>query len=233
MEVAIRGISVDIQRKNIKNIHLSVLPPNGKVRLSVPLETKDNVIDAFIRTRISWIKEQQETFKNQLRQSKREYVSGETVYLFGNQYFLKVIHSKVNDIKIDGKTILMGVRNNTSTESRERLMNEWYRDLLKPQIQKRVEELIEKTGKSPSDWQIKLMKTKWGSCNNEDARLLFNLQLAKKPYECIDFVVTHEFCHLFDKTHGKIFIAKMDELLPNWRELKKELNDSTLDYYED
>ena len=138
MEVAIRGIAVDIQRKNIKNIHLSVLPPNGKVRLSVPLETKDNVIDAFIRTRISWIKEQQETFKNQLRQSKREYVSGETVYLFGNQYFLKVIHSKVNDIKIDGKTILMGVRNNTRTESRERLMNEWYRDLLKPQIQKRV-----------------------------------------------------------------------------------------------
>ena len=233
MEVAIRGIAVDIQRKNIKNIHLSVLPPNGKVRLSVPLETKDNVIDAFIRTRISWIKEQQETFKNQLRQSKREYVSGETVYLFGNQYFLKVIHSKVNDIKIDGKTILMGVRNNTRTESRERLMNEWYRDLLKPQIQKRVEELIEKTGKTPPDWQIKLMKTKWGSCNNEDGRLLFNLQLAKKPYECINFVVTHEFCHLFDKTHGKIFIAKMDELLPNWRELKKELNDSTLDYYED
>lgn len=233
MEIVIRGITVDVQKKNIKNIHLSVLPPDGKVRLSVPLNTKDNVIDAFIRTRISWIKEQQEIFQNQLRQTKREYVSGETVYLFGNQYFLKVIHSNINEIKIDGKTILMGVRNNTTTESRERLMNEWYRELLKPQIQKRVEELVKKTSKTPSDWQIKLMKTKWGSCNNEDARLLFNLQLAKKPYECIDFVVTHEFCHLFDKTHGKIFIAKMDELLPNWRELKKELNDSTLDYYED
>lgn len=233
MEVVIRGITVDIQRKNIKNIHLSVLPPNGKVRLSVPAETKENVIDAFIRTRISWIKEQQETFQNQLRQTKREYVSGETVYLFGNQYFLKVVHSKINEIKIDGKTILMGLRNNTSTESREKLMNEWYRDLLRPQVQKRVEELIEKTGKTPSDWQIKLMKTKWGSCNSEEGRLLFNLQLAKKAYECIDFVVTHEFCHLFDKTHGKVFISKMDELLPNWRELKKELNDSTLDYYED
>lgn len=233
MEIVIRGITVDVQKKNIKNIHLSVLPPDGKVRLSVPLNTKDNVIDAFIRTRISWIKEQQETFGNQLRQTKREYVSGETVYLFGNQYFLKVIHSNINEIKIDGKTILMGVRNKTSIESRERLMNEWYRELLKPQIQKRVAELVEKTGKTPSDWQIKLMKTKWGSCNSDEGRLLFNLQLAKKPYECIDFVVTHEFCHLFDKTHGKIFISKMDELLPNWRELKKELNDSTLDYYED
>lgn len=233
MGIVIRGITVDVQKKNIKNIHLSVLPPDGKVRLSVPLNTKDNVIDAFIRTRISWIKEQQEIFQKQLRQTKREYVSGETVYLFGNQCFLKVIHSNINEIKIDGRTILMGVRNNTSVESRERLMNEWYRELLKPQIQKRVEELVKKTSKTPSDWQIKLMKTKWGSCNSEDGRLLFNLQLAKKPYECIDFVVTHEFCHLFDKTHGKVFISKMDELLPDWRELKKELNDSTLDYYED
>ena len=140
MEMIVNGIEVDVQKKNIKNIHLSVLPPDGKVRLSVPLDTKDNVINAFIRTRISWIKEQQESFSNQLRQTEREYVSGETVYLFGNQYFLKVIHSNKNNISIDGKTIIMAVRNNITTKSKEKLMNDWYRDLLKPQIEKMISE---------------------------------------------------------------------------------------------
>lgn len=229
MEMIVNGIEVDVQKKNIKNIHLSVLPPDGKVRLSVPLDTKDNVINAFIRTRISWIKEQQESFSSQLRQTEREYVSGETVYLFGNQYFLKVIHSNKNSISIDGKTIIMAVRNNTPTESKEKLMNDWYRDLLKPQIEKRLKNLSEITGEQASIWQIQIMKTKWGSCNPDKKRLLFNLQLAKKPYECIDFVVTHEFCHLFDRTHGKVFVSKMDELLPRWRELKAQLNNLILD----
>lgn len=232
MELIINGINVDVQKKNIKNIHLSILPPDGKVRLSVPLDTKDNVINAFIRTRISWIKEQQESFANQLRQTKREYVSGETVYLFGNQYFLKVVHSNTNSISIDGKTILMGIRNNTSIESREKLMNEWYRDLLKPQIEKRIKFLVDSTGENVNCWQVQSMKTKWGSCNPEKKRLLFNLQLAKKPFECIDFVVTHEFCHLYDNTHGKVFVSKMDELLPCWRELKNELNNIILDSWE-
>lgn len=232
MDIVVKDIIIDVQRKNIKNIHLSVLPPDGKVRLSVPNDTKQNVIDAFVRTRVSWIKEQQKAFQEQLRQTKREYVSGETVYLFGNQYFLKVVHSNVNNIKIEGKTVYLGVRNNTSTESRERLMNEWYRELLKEQIEKRVNSLIGSTGIFPEDWQIQTMKTKWGSCNPDKKRLLFNLQLAKKPFECIDFVVTHEFCHLFDRTHGKVFISKMDELLPRWRELKNQLNDYILDYYD-
>ena len=232
MNIIVKDIVIDVQRKNIKNIHLSVLPPDGKVRLSVPNDTKENVIDAFIRTRVSWIKEQQKTFQEQLRQTKREYVSGKTVYLFGNQYFLKVVHSNVNNIKIDGKTIHLGVRNNTSTESRERLMNERYRELLKSQIEKRINVLISLTGVRPNEWQIQIMKTKWGSCNPDKKRLLFNLQLAKKPLECIDFVVTHEFCHLFDRTHGKVFISKMDELLPHWRELKNQLNNYILDSYE-
>ncbi len=232
MDIVVKDIIIDVQRKNIKNIHLSVLPPDGKVRLSVPNDTKQNVIDAFVRTRVSWIKEQQKAFQEQLRQTKREYVSGETVYLFGNQYFLKVVHSNVNNIKIEGKTVYLGVRNNTSTESKERLMNEWYRELLKEQIEKRVNSLIGSTGIFPEDWQIQTMKTKWGSCNPDKKRLLFNLQLAKKPFECIDFVVTHEFCHLFDRTHGKVFISKMDELLPRWRELKNQLNDYILDYYD-
>lgn len=232
MEIIVNGIEVDVQKKNIKNIHLSVLPPNGKVRLSVPLDTKDNVINAFIRTRISWIKEQQESFSNQLRQTEREYVSGETVYLFGNQYFLKVIHSNKNSISIEGKTIIMAVRNNTTIKSKEKLMNDWYRDLLKPQIEKRLKSLNEITGEQPNVWQIQIMKTKWGSCNPDKKRLLFNLQLAKKPYECIDFVVTHEFCHLFDRTHGKIFVSKMDELLPRWRELKTLLNNYILDSWD-
>ena len=232
MDIVVKDIIIDVQRKNIKNIHLSVLPPDGKVRLSVPNDTKQNVIDAFVRTRVSWIKEQQKAFQEQLRQTKREYVSGETVYLFGNQYFLKVVHSNVNNIKIEGKTVYLGVRNNTSTESRERLMNEWYRELLKEQIEKRVNSLIGSTGIFLEDWQIQTMKTKWGSCNPDKKRLLFNLQLAKKPFECIDFVVTHEFCHLFDRTHGKVFISKMDELLPRWRELKNQLNDYILDYYD-
>ena len=232
MELIVNDIKVDVQKKDIYNIHLSVMPPDGKVRLSVPLNTKDNVINAFIRTHISWIKEQQESFSNQLRQTEREYVSGETVYLFGNQYFLKVIHSNKNSISIDGKTIIMAVRNNITIESKEKLMNDWYRDLLKPQIEKRLKSLNEITGEQPNFWKIQIMKTKWGSCNPDKKRLLFNLQLAKKPYECIDFVVTHEFCHLFDRTHGKVFISKMDELLPRWRELKNQLNSIILDSWD-
>lgn len=232
MDIVVKDIIIDVQRKNIKNIHLSVLPPDGKVRLSVPTDTKQNVIDAFVRTRVSWIKEQQKAFLEQLRQTKREYVSGETVYLFGNQLFLKVVHSNVNNIKVDGKTVYLGVRNNTSTESREKIMNEWYRELLKEQIEKRINLLVSSTGIAPKEWQIQTMKTKWGSCNSDKKRLLFNLKLAKKPFECIDFVVTHEFCHLFDRTHGKVFVSKMDELLPRWRELKNQLNNYILDCYE-
>lgn len=234
MQIEISGIEIEVQKKNIKNLHLVVVPPNGKVRVSAPMHLSDDSIKMFVRTKLSWIKKQQDKFAKQPRQSEREYVSGETLYVFGQQYFLRVMYSyKGNSLILSGNEAILTVRKESTASQREAFVNEWYRELLKEQIAKLLPKWEEKTGLYCSTWQTKYMITKWGTCNTKTKKIWLNLQLAKKPIECLEYVILHELAHLKVKNHNSDFIAILDNHMPFWRETRKMLNDSKLDYMEE
>lgn len=232
MFIEVSGISVKIIKKNIKNLHLSVLPPDGGVRVSAPTTIPDETIEMFIRTKIGWIKKQQEKFIGQPRQSERQYVSGETLYFWGKQYFLQVDYSyKGNSLVLDGDKAILTVRKESTPKQRETFVNEWYREHLKRELSRLVPKWEEITGFKCSSWQTKYMTTRWGTCNTNTGKIWINLQLAKKSLECLEYVVLHELAHTKVKNHGTDFIVIMDKYMPYWRDIRKKLNDSTLDYY--
>lgn len=231
MEIIVSNISVEVIRKNIKNMHLSVLPPDGRVRVSAPTQLTDEAITMFVRTKLGWIKKQQEKFQQQPRQSERQYVSGETLYVWGKQYFLQVEYSyKGNALTLSGDTAILTVRKESSPKQRESFVNEWYRNLLKQEVAKYLPKWEKTTGLYCSSWQSKYMTTKWGTCNPTSKKIWLNLQLAKKPIECLEYVILHELAHLKVHNHGPEFTAILDQYMPYWREHKRRLNDSTLDY---
>ncbi len=231
MELIISNITIEVIKKDIKNMHLSVHPPNGKVRLSVPKNLSDQSIAMFIRTKIIWIKKQQEIFEIQSRVSKREYVSGESLYVWGKQYYLIVDYSeKSNSLVLTGNTAFLTVRQVSTTIQREKFVTEWYRELLKAEILLKLPLWENVTALYSNSWQTKNMITKWGVCNTATKKIWINLQLAKKPIECLDYVILHELTHLKFNNHNKEFIAVLDEFMPNWVEVKKILNDSKLDF---
>ena len=233
MDLEIAGIPVKVIKKDIKNMHLYVKPPDGHVEVSVPRQLSDDSIAMFVRTRIGWIRKQQKRFLDQPRQSEREYVSGETLYVWGKQFFLQVEYSnKKNSLELSGDKAILSVRQDSTAKQRENYVNEWYRELLKAEIEKRLPKWEGLTGLHCSGWQTKYMTTRWGTCNTQTGKIWINLQLAKKPYECLDYVILHELAHLRVKDHGPSFIAILDEYMPYWRESRQLLNDSILDYYQ-
>ena len=233
-KLKISNIEIEVQKKKIKNLHLSVLPPKGKVRVSAPQNMNEDAIRMFVITKISWIKKQQEKFKNQPRQSEREYVSGESVYLWGNRYRLEVIYSNTcNDIQIKGDKLIFQVREASTPEQRANVLNAWDRENIKKEIPPLLEKWQGIIGVTALEWGVKNMKTRWGTCNIKDKRIWLNLQLAKKHPQCLEYVVVHELVHLIEKKHNKAFIAYMDEFLPDWRTTKDELNGLILDYMEE
>ena len=233
MQIVISGIPIDIHKKNIKNMHLQIKPPNGQVVISAPLSMDDKAIEVYARTNLGWIKKQIEKFQQQPRSAKRQYVSGETMYIWGKQYYLSFVpDSRKNSFKIQGNSIVLSMRKNSTVKQREKYIREQYRRLLKGEIEKILPKWEQITGLHCESWQIKYMITRWGTCNTEKKKLWFNLQLAQKPVECLEYVILHELIHLKDRTHNSIFIADMDMYMKNWREVRKELNDLRLDYYE-
>lgn len=231
MNVLISDIQIEIIKKDIKNMHLSVLPPDGKVRVSAPNNLSDESIIMFVKTKLGWIKKQQEKFELQPRQSEREYVSGETLYVWGHQYFLQVEYNqKKNSLVLEGNKAILSVRKESTAKQREKFVNEWYRSLLKTEVEKYLPKWEAITGLYCDSWQSKYMTTKWGTCNTSTRKIWLNLQLAKKPIECLEYVILHELAHLKVKNHGPDFVAILDLHMPYWRECKKMLNDSKLDY---
>lgn len=231
MNVLISDIQVEIIKKDIKNMHLSVLPPDGKVRVSAPNNLSDESIIMFVKTKLGWIKKQQEKFELQPRQSEREYVSGETLYVWGHQYFLQVEYNqKKNSLVLEGNKAILSVRKESTAKQREKFVNEWYRSLLKTEVEKYLPKWEAITGLYCDSWQSKYMTTKWGTCNTSTRKIWLNLQLAKKPIECLEYVILHELAHLKVKNHGADFVAILDLHMPYWRECKKMLNNSKLDY---
>ena len=220
------SLSVDVVRKDIKNMHLAVYPPTGRVRIAAPLRIDDEAVRLFAISKMGWIRKRQRSFTEQERQSPREFKERESHYFNGRRYLLKVIESsKPATIVLRYKTYIeMYVKPDTSTEQRQTLMNEWYRKELKKVIPPLIEKWESQMGVTVSDWQVKQMKTKWGTCNIEASRIWINLELAKKPIHCLEYIIVHEMIHLLERHHNDIFLAYMEKFLPNWKHIKDELN---------
>ena len=225
-QIEVGNIVIDVVRKNIKNLHLAVYPPTGRVRIAAPLRVNDNAIRLFIVSKIGWIKKHQSKFDNQERQSEREFISGESHYYFGNRYLLNVIyHDSKPKVEIRNKTYLdLYVRLGSNQLQRQKILTEWYRYKLKEQIPNLIDKWKYIVGVEINDWSVKKMKTRWGSCNRKNKRIWINLELAKKPIHCLEFIIVHELTHLLERHHNAHFKGLMDGFMPNWRFYKEELN---------
>lgn len=222
-----------IKKKNLKNLYVRVNPPEGKVTVSTPSDYPDEEIRLFVLKKIPEITKVRDRMLSQARQTEREYVSGESHYLWGKPYRLQVVYegNKYVITKAPNKIILNAPMGSTQ-ESRERAFNEWYRQELKRVLDGVVSRCETKTNLHADEYRIKNMRTKWGTCNIDKKRIWINLQLAKKPVECLEYVVIHELVHLIEKNHTHKFNALVEEFYPTWKEARKLLAKMPLDYFE-
>lgn len=224
-KVEIGSIAMQLNRKAIKNLHISVLPPDGRVRVSAPESMTETAIRMAVISRIPWIKKQQSDFAKQPRQSDREMVSGECHYLWGRRYRLNVVErAGKHEIKLGRGRLHLYVNPATTLENKALVLSSYYRDELKARIAELLPVWEDKIGVKAADWGIKKMKTKWGSCNTQAKRIWLNLELAKKPPECLEYILVHELVHLLERNHNERFKGYMDRLLPDWRERRDLLN---------
>jgi predicted metal-dependent hydrolase len=229
-QIRLSGLSVQIVRKDIKNLHLGVYPPHGRVRVAAPLRVSDDAVRLAIIGKLGWIKKQQAKFAAQPRQSEREMVSGESHYFLGRRYRLRVIkHHGAGKVVLRNKsTMNLYVRPDTSAEQRKKVLQRWYREHLKTLVSPLIEKWQPKIGVQVADWGIKQMKTKWGACSVKARRIWVNLELAKKPVRCLEYIIVHELVHLLERHHSDRFTAFMDQFLPPWRRYRAELNQQPL-----
>ena len=224
-ELQLGNITIDVEKKDIKNIHLSVYPPNGKVRIAAPEYMELDTIRVFAINKLKWIKKQQATFKDQVRETPREYIEKESHYFQGERYLLKVIeHDAKPKVLLKHNTIELYVRPNTPTQKRKSILDEWYRAEMKKIIPPLLKKWEKKIGVRANDFGVKLMRTKWGTCNIEAKRIWLNLELAKKPLICLEYILVHELVHLLERNHNDRFIRYMNEFMPKWRFHRDELN---------
>ena len=228
--LTINGLSVCIVRKAIKNLHLAVYPPHGRVRVAVPLAVTDEAVRLAVIGKLGWIKRKRARFEAQPRQSAREMVRGESHYFLGTRYRLRVIQQNgASRVALRNRSAMeLYVQPGTSAEQRERVLHRWYRQQLKKLIPPLLEKWQSVLGVQAAGWGIKKMKTKWGTCNVEARRIWLNLELVKKPVQCLEYIVVHELVHLIERHHNDRFVSIMDKHLPHWRLHRQELNAAPL-----
>ena len=224
--IEIRGIAVEIVRKDIKHLHLGVYPPEGRVRVATPLHLDDDAVRLAVVSRLAWIRRKRQEFEGQDRQSRREFVTGESHYFEGRRYRLDVVESNGRTgIRLRSNAwIEMRVRRNTSRDAREAKLNRWYRGRLRERIPEMIIKWEPTIGVTVADWRIRRMKTRWGTCNPQARRIWLNSELAKKPVSCLEYVVVHEMIHLIERSHNDRFRRILDGVMPGWRERVAELN---------
>lgn len=228
--ITVGGVAVDVVRKDIKNLHLGVYPPTGRVRIAAPLALSDEAIRLAVVEKLGWIKRQRSSFKKQPRQSRREMVNGESHYFLGRRYRLRV-HEQEGPahVTIRGLRMLdLFVRPGATAEKRLEVLQEWYRAELKQMVLPLLEKWQRAIGVRVSAWTIKKMKTKWGSCTVDAGRIWLNLELAKKPARCVEYIIVHELVHLIERNHGDRFTELMNRHLPDWPRRRMELQQSVL-----
>lgn len=224
-EIQLGDITVEVTQKDIKNVHLSVYPPYGKVKIAAPERMALDTIRIYAISKLSWIRKQQAKIVAQKREAPRAYITNESHYFQGKRYLLKVIiHQAAPFVKQKQNHLELHIRPETSTEKRKEILEEWYRARLKISVAAYINKWEQLMNISVAEFGIKKMKTKWGTCNIDAKRIWINLELAKKPKACLEYIVVHEMVHFFERNHTNRFVALMDHYLPNWKDLKTELN---------
>lgn len=227
MEVA--GIEIELVKKDIKNLHLAVYPPDGRVRLAAPFGINEKTLELFVASKLPWIRKQQRHFAQQKRESQRQYVNRESHYFLGRRYLLRIHESghpyRNLKVEIKNKTYIeLYVIPETTTEQKADLMKTWYRKQLRQVLQELVPKWERLLGVQATEVRISTMRTKWGSCSSASGRIRLNPELAKKPLDAIEYVVAHELIHLIERHHNDIFVAHLDTHLPRWKQIREELN---------
>ncbi|MBX6555608.1 M48 family metallopeptidase [Pseudomonas aeruginosa] len=228
--ITVSGLTVEVVRKPIKNLHLGVYPPEGRVRVAAPLAVDDEAVRLAVVGKLGWIKRQRAKFQAQPRQSQRRMVSGESHYFLGRRYRLRV-HETTGALRIALRgtaTMDLFVRPDTTVERREQVLHNFYRAELKRLMPELLEKWQPKLEVEARAWGIKRMKTKWGTCNIEARRIWLNLELAKKPVQCLEYILVHELVHLLERHHNERFQALLNLYLPQWQVFRDELNASML-----
>lgn len=229
MQLTIGSLDIQLQRKTIKHLHISVMPPDGQIRVAAPESMTETAIRMAVIHRIPWIRKQQANFAKQVRQSTREMISGETHYLWGRRYRLEVIEldtiqNIAHSVKLKGGKLILTISIGTSTADKLKILNEYYRTRLKARAPNLIHKWSEQIDVTASGWQVQKMKTKWGSCNIEEGRILLNLELAKKPLPCLEYIIVHELLHFKERQHNDRFKALLDTHMPDWRSRRDLLN---------
>lgn len=227
--MVVAGIEVELVQKDIKNLHLAVYPPHGRVRLAAPVDVNEKTLELYVTSKLPWIRRQQRKFAKMNRESPRQYLNRESHYFLGKRYLLRVneVDHPFFQPKAEFKSkiyIDLCVKVNYSIEQKADLMKEWYRAELKSILIELVPKWEKLLGVKSNLIKVRSMKTKWGSCNTDNKNILFNLELAKKPIECIEYVVVHELLHLLERKHSDLFKAYLDKYVPNWKFIKEILN---------
>src|SRR5450756_179072 len=229
-QIVVGGLPVQIVRKDIKNLHLGVYPPHGSVRVAAPLVVNDEAVRLAVIDKLGWIKRQKAKFAEQPRQSQREMVNGESHYFLGQRYRLRV-HEQDGPARVAVRGVAsldLFIRRGTSSDQRETILLRWHREQLKALIPPLLKKWQPILGVQVADWGIKKMKTKWGSCNTAARRVWFNLELAKKPMQCLEYIVVHELVHLLERHHNERFMALMEMHIPQWRQYRQMLSRTPL-----
>ncbi len=225
--IEVAGLSVELVRKPIKNLHIGVYPPAGRIRVAVPSSVSDDAVRVAIVSRLGWIKKKQREFAEQAREPERRYVSGETHYVFGKALRLKVCSQSVRRVSIapEGtERLLMVVPETATAAQKEEWLSRWYRGQLKERAAPRIEKWASHLSVSEPRWGVRRMRTKWGSCNPDKGLVWLNLELAKKPLAALDYVILHEMAHFVSRRHDDVFLGILDRNMPGWRQIRADLN---------
>lgn len=218
-------IKIELVQKNIKNVHLSVLPPHGDVRIAAPLHLSEETIRLYAISKLPWIKQQQKKIRNQERESRREFINKETHYYQGRKYLLRIFErNEPAKIIVNKKHLDLYVRPHTNTLQRQHILNKWYRNEMKELIPAYIKKWEKVMPVKVDDFGIKSMKTKWGTCNINAKRIWLNLELAKKPLQCLEYIIVHEMVHLLERRHNDRFIWYINKFMPQWKSYREELN---------
>jgi predicted metal-dependent hydrolase len=228
--LTVGGVKVEVVRKAIKNLHLGVYPPDGRVRVAAPLVLSDSAVRVAVIGKLRWIRRQQATFSRQARQPQRQMVAGESHFFLGKRYRLTLVetHGRCDVILRSRKVMEIHAHPQGGTEHRERVLLRWYRERLRELVPPLVAKWEGRLGVRVAAWGIKAMKTKWGTCNPRARRIWLNLELVKKPSECLEYIVVHELAHLLVRHHDDQFHALMGQYLPRWRQIRRDLNAAPL-----
>ncbi len=222
-------ISILVTRKAIKNVHLSVHPPHGRVTLSAPQATRLEVARAYAISRLGWIRMQQEKLARQARETPRKFIERESHYLWGRRYLMTLVHADGRPfVSLDHRQITLTVRPNSSAAKRRMVIHEWHKSLLHEAVPFFIRKWECKLNVHVAGYFLQRMKTKWGSCNHRSGNIRLNTELVKKPKDLLEYIIVHEIVHLLEPTHNDRFIAILEKNYPNWREARSELNDLPL-----